>query len=250
MSKPWDEEGNEPTTTVAEKVESNPLAKIGEKLDILNATIPNLVIQTEEDRAKAHEARGLLKEYENSIKEYVEDNITPLDTKVKRLKKQVKTYSDKVAELIAAIKLANQKYDTAKLKAEQEEKRKAEEVLEKEKAEAAKKLIEANKKGEKAPPEVLEKIVEVVPPSPSAQRKTEKGTESVKLVKVWFVIMLDGMEWNKTTRLPLEQVKGRAGPVVPYVMVDRVQIQADFEAGKELPHWIHVEERADSRFRG
>lgn len=261
MNDPWDEKTDEPTTAVAEKPESNPLAKIGEKLDILNATIPNLVIKTEEDRVKAHEARGLLKEYENSIKEYVEDNITPLDTKVKRLKKQVKPYTDKVKELIDAIKKANQKWDTAKLKAEEEEKRKAQEKLDKEQAKAMEKMLKAKKEGKPTPPKVLAKITEVVPPTSTAQRKSEKGTESVKLIEVWFILLQSGddagtinangdTEWNRTTRLPLDRVKGRAGPAVPYVMVDRVQIQEAFDAGKELPHWIHVEKRADSRFRG
>lgn len=226
------------------------LAKIGGSLDLLNTTIPNLVILTEEDRAIAHDSRGELKKVEKQIKEYIEDNITPLDTKVKRLKKQVKPYSDKVAELIGVIKSANQKWDTAKLKAEQEEKRKAQEKLDKEQSEAMKKMLEAKKKGKPTPPKVLEKITEVVPPTSTAQRKSEKGTESVKLVKVWFILLQDGTEWDKKTRLPLDMVKGRAGPAIPYVMVDRVQVQADFEAGKELPHWIHVEERADSRFRG
>lgn len=241
---------DEPNTTVIEKPKTE-LEVIKGGLDLLQATIPDgLEIKTEEDRAEAHKARGELKRYENLIKEYAEDNITPLDNQVKRLKKGLKPYKDKVNELVDIIKLANQKYDTAKLKAEEAEKRKAQEKLDKEKEKAMKEMIEAEKEGKSTPPKVLEKIVEVVPPTQTAQRKSDKGTDSVALVKVWFVLLQDGTEWDKKTRLPLDQVKGRSGPSIPYVMVDRVQIQEAFDSGEKLPHWIHVEERANSRFRG
>jgi hypothetical protein len=247
---PFDDEPETEAETAVEKAVESSLAIIEKALDPLKITITSMEIKTEENRAKSHEMRGDLKKVEKLIKEYTEDAIDPINNKVKRLKAGLKPFSDKVKELVGVIKEANQKYDTAKLLTEQKEKREAQEKLNKEQSVAAQKMVEANKKGEVTPPEALEKLQETVAVSPTEKRKTEKGTESNKLVKVWYILLLDDTEWDKKIRLPLDQVKGRSGPAVPYVMVDRVQIQSDFEKGEKLPHWIHVTERANSTFRG
>jgi hypothetical protein len=245
---------DEPTPTVVEKPESNPLAKIEEAVDPLIRELSNMVVETEEQRTITHAWRGDIKKAENIIKEYVEDNITPLDNKVKRLKKAVKPYSDKLKELVDVIKLANQKYDTAKLKAADAEKKKAEAKLLTEQKAAAEKVATANKKGEEIPEAVIKKLQETVDPSITEKRKTDKGTESVKLEWQWWIILHDGTEWDKKSPLPVSEVPGYSSYEAPFFGVLAKPINAAFKPGKPncgLPYWIKTDERAKSAgFRG
>jgi chromosome segregation ATPase len=250
MANAWDDETE--SSERVEKVGSNPLEKIEKALDPLKITITSMVVKTDGDRDKTFAMREDLKTVENQIKAYIQDYIDPMNNKVKRLKDELKPFKDKVNELVTVIKDANRIYDTAKLQAEEAERKKRQKALDEEKAEASKKVAEAVSKGEKIPVELAEVQQKTVEPTPSAKKKGEKNTETLSLKWVWFILLHDGTEWDKKSRLEYTDIKGYSGQQLPLWQANEKAINAKFNPEKhngDLPHWIHVEERAKSTFR-
>lgn len=245
---------DEPITAIVEKPESNPLVKIEKALHLLDVTIPDFEIKTEDDRATTNAMRGELKDVERQIKYYEEDAIDPLNNRLKRLKGSLEPYKDKVMDLINIIKKANQKWDTAKLLEEEAEKKKRKDALEKEKKEASKKIVELVKKGEEIPVEVMEVQQKTVGPTPSAKRKGEQGTDTLKLEWQWWIVLANGEEWNKKDSLPVSEIPAYSSYEAPLFGILPKLVNKNFkpdsgEANCGLPYYIKTGQRSKSTFR-
>lgn len=252
MSDPWDDDKAETPTAPVVKAEPGAvaLAKIGGSLDLLKVTIPNMVIKTEEDKAKALANRGDLKKVKTLIKEYTEDNIDPLNNQVKRLKAALKPFSDKLKELDGILEPAIGAWNTRELTAKREQQRKEKEAYDLEQKKAAAEITEAKKKGEPTPMVAVEKMAEPPPVVGKMKTKTDTVTESVNLKWMWWIDLLDGTEWDKKSRVTYKEIKGYSAQQTPLWCLDSVQINSAFNEHLQncgLPHWIKTGERAVSR---
>ena len=118
--------------------------------------------------------------------------------------------------------------------------------------EAIQKVIEAEKKGEKATAEIYQKIQEPAKVVGSAKRKASGATSSIKLEVEWYIDMSDGTEWNRKDRLQVSGIRGYSAQQAPLLCVDVVAINQMFnpnEPNGGLPHWIHTREVSKERIR-
>jgi len=215
----------------------------------LTTEINDMVILSAEDRADTAEMITQCKRIEKQLKAVKAEFIKPLKDRVKSMEIAIKPFEIQLKANIASIKKANERWDVKLLEAERARKEEFETEQKRKADEALKKVIKAKKAGQEAAKADLKALTPQAYKSEVATHETTAGNSTARLVDKWRIILPDGSEWDKKSRLnALQFFEGGAQGlavgwgITQYLQVDAVAINEAFKKGERnhLPHFVEV----------